>query len=135
MTLSFSSWVVFFLFFLVSFELSWDLCFKGSFHWGADQAEAGSHEGSLCQYASVTLSVHRGPLVLTSLPEEANVSLRKSNYFCRDLLLIISFQKNIKVLLVSGSLFLKKNNSSSSMAKTVLVLQRPWTTVTYKFVS
>lgn len=40
------------------------------------------------------------------------MSLWKSTYFCRDLL-IISFQKNIKVLLVSGSLFFKKKKNSS----------------------
>lgn len=65
----------------------------------------------------------------------SDVSLPKSTYFCGDLLMI-SFQKNIKVVLMSGSLFLKKEKPlSSSMAKTALVLQRPWTTVTYKFVS
>lgn len=42
-----------------------------------------------------------------------DVSLRKSTHFCRDLLLIISFQKNIKILLLSGSLFffLKKRKT------------------------
>lgn len=52
----------FFFLFLVSFELSGDLCFKGSFYWGANQAEESSHRGSLCQYTSMIHLIHRGPV-------------------------------------------------------------------------
>lgn len=84
---------VFFVLFLVSFELSWDLCFKGSFHWGANQAEAGSHKGIPLPIRIRDPLGPQGPPCIDKSSWRGDVSLRKSTYFRRDLLLIISFQK------------------------------------------
>lgn len=91
-----------FIRFLVLFELSWDLCFKGSFYWGASQAEAGSCKGSLCQYASMIISVHRSPLYWKS-SWSGNLSHKSPLTFVGNFL-FFSFPRNIKVLLVSSFL-------------------------------